>query len=491
MLDEQRHPSHRLDQQKYGFEPETELDLADIARFFHVNRLRLIGYFSLFLVVGLGALFAWRFTRPLKVQGRLVLSFKGIEKGEYPDGRKFSIGTLRSPDVVRAALMDTKLAGDRAAASRLSPDVEIAPVIPRSVAAKWTKQDKDGSPREEYFPSEYAVSFALAGLPREAGVRLFKALVRRYRDQEKDMESSALRLATKNIQSDYYLGLLQDSSYEYEDIPRIFDASVAPLNASLGVMFGNAADPVVQAGLKGVQNDLTAWSTTRLETLKALASAAGIVKNRETASARVRYRLNENNILIQQKTGEIADAFKLLAAVQKPQPLLIGQGGKDSAAPDAAALEHLIGGNYVSPVVKRIADLQQETKALEAEKIRLEKDAARIAQARVVVPGRLPAGYRDAVASASKELERIVGDYNAIVDQYLTTTVSNSIVVTDGPRVVREAPALNLQLALLVLLSGLLAVVWVRLETFSWATLEEPNPAPVTPEPIRRALQAE
>jgi len=491
MLDEQRHPSLRHDQQKYAFDQDAELDLLDITRFFYDNRLRLAGCFVLLLSIGLGGLFAWRFTRPLKVQGRLVLSFKGIEKGVYPDGRKFSIATLRSPDVVRAALMDAKLAGDRAAACRLSPDVEVAPIIPRSVAAKWAKQDKDGAPREEYFPSEYAVSFALAGLPREAGVRLFKALVRRYRDQEKDMESSTLRLATKNIQGDYYTGLLQDSSYEYEDIPRILDAGVAPLNASLGVMFGNAADPVVQAELKGVQNDLAAWSTTRLETLKALASAAGIVKNRETASARVHYRLNENNILIQQKTGEIAEAFKLLAAVQKPQPLLIGQAGKDSTAPDSVALGNLIGGNYISPVVRRIADLQQETKALEADKIRLEKDAVRVAQARVVAPGRLPAGYRDAVASASKELERIVGDYNAIVDRYLTTTVSNAIVVTDGPRVVREAPALYLQLAVIVLLSGLLAVLWVRLETFSWAAREETDPAPETPAPIRRALQAE
>lgn len=466
MLEEQTHSSRRQGQQIYAPEQDFEISLVDIVRFFYANGSKLITYFSLLMLVGLSGVFVWRSTRPLKVQGRLVLSFKGIEKGEYPDGRKFSIENLRSPDIIGQALVDAKIATDQAAASKLSVDVEIKPIVPKAVAMRWAKQDKEGAPRDDYFPNEFAVTLALGDLPRDRGLLLFDSIVKRYQEREKAAQLSSLRITGNGSQSNFYGNLLQDPNYDYGDILRILDSSVGPLNASISQILGNDLDPALQIGLKDIQNDLSVWSVTHLETLKAMTYGGGIVKNKEVSAARVRYRLSDYSIQIRQKTEEISEAFKLLAAVQKPQPMLVGQLGKETLSPaDSSALDRLINNNYVAPLVRRISDLQHETKALEAEKMRLERDAALIAQARSVAPGHLPSSYRDGVTVASKELEKIIDRYNSVIYQYLTMAIVGAITIKDGPAIARGGPATIYVLALIVLISGLFAIIWVHLET--------------------------
>lgn len=453
-----------LEDQSYAAQADFDFNLADVIRFFRLHRARLLAFFCLFFLVGASGLLVWRSFGPWRVQGRLVLSFKGIEKGEYPDGRKFNVETLQSPDVISAALINARLAKDRLAAGRLSPEVEITPVIPRYVVNRWAKQDKDGVRRDDYFPSEFAVSVSLPGLPMQAGPSFFMAMMQRYQEREKTEQVAALQLAQNGSRSGYYSNLLQDPNYDYDDLLRVFDASVVPLNAYLDRMLGRDLDPSLQAGLKDVQNELALWSMTHLETLRAMTYGGGLVKNKETAAARLRYRRNECLLQIRQKTEEAAEALKLLAVVQKPQPLLVARSGQDAAVPaDSVGLERLVSSNYVSPLVKRVSDLQQTLAALEAEKTRLEQHAAMLSQAHGVAPGRLPGAYLGAVSAASKELEKIVDHYNDVIGRYMTSTIAGSIAVKEGPILVRPGPSASLVLLLIIAASGLLAVAWVRL----------------------------
>ena len=95
-------------------------------------------------------------------------------------------------------------------------------------------------------------------------------------------------------------------------------------------------------------------------------------------------------------------------------------------------LDRLVGNNYLSPLIKRISDLQHEVKVLEAEKMRLERDSAAISPTRNVAPEQRSAGYQEAVKAAAQDLEKIFARYNSATSQYLTVAV-NAITVKEGP----------------------------------------------------------
>jgi hypothetical protein len=450
------------------FEPlpaahEAELPaFADAIRFVHRKRIALLVRFLLFAAMGLVVFAVWLWTTPRRVEGRVVLSFRGIERGQYPSERRFSPTDFRAPGVLSAALADAGIGSGRTDLNRVSASLEVLPIIPPEVLLRWRKADRDGAKREDYSPSEFALTLAIPNLSAAEEVRLFDAIVKRYQQRIRLEQIAALTFASTWSGASY-----QDliNRYDYWDIPYILDKNVELLNRYLRQLVEesqNYQDPISQFSFRDVQKEFAIWSATRLEALKGVTYQGRLVKNKETEILTSQYRLEDLDIQVLRGKDETAEAMKLLEASQKPPGISGTRSATREGLPivDSGVLDRLIKSDYLGPLVKRISELQEQTARVEAEKRRLEKNIAQLPLAHNVSPAELPASYRELVATVSGELGKIIENYNHLLDSYLTATVSKLVVVKDGPRATRGT-SVTLFLAGMLLVAVFLSVVAV------------------------------
>ncbi|HUN82242.1 MAG TPA: hypothetical protein VMV81_12125 [Phycisphaerae bacterium] len=105
------------------------------------------------------------FTRPFQsvtTTARVVFSFPGFEKGQYPDGSKFQPDDLRSPDVIAEALKRKGLDATEEVQSKVRSALTIEGIIPDSVVKERDKQRANGQPPRPYLPDEYAITLTLS-----------------------------------------------------------------------------------------------------------------------------------------------------------------------------------------------------------------------------------------------------------------------------------------------------------------------------------------
>ncbi|HEY8994464.1 MAG TPA: hypothetical protein VIM71_07380 [Lacunisphaera sp.] len=95
---------------------------------------------------------------------RVVFSFTGFEKGEYPDKSKFSPDDLRSPEIVAEALKRKGLDTTEETQSKVRAALSIEGIIPDSIIKERDKQRAAGQTPRLYVPDEYIFSLSL---PRE------------------------------------------------------------------------------------------------------------------------------------------------------------------------------------------------------------------------------------------------------------------------------------------------------------------------------------
>jgi hypothetical protein len=453
----------RIEVPEYEEEPPAPPTFREAIRFLHRKRVRLTAHFLVFASVGVLGLALWLLLSPPDVEGRIVLSFRGIGSGEYPSGKKFTTEDFREPRALVAALADAGIPPDRVDLKRLTANLTVIPIIPPEVVARWKKQDRDGAKREEYQPNEFRLRLRLAGIPKDSAVRLFDAILKRYREQVKYDREIALQFIS-DWQKKGYRDLIRN--YDYWEIPYILVENQGILTRSLKNLIEESAGYQDSLGLsfRDLQKDLGIWSATRLEALRALTYKGRLVKNKGAALLTAQYRLEDLEIESRALNDQTAEALRLVEVLQKPQALLATEDtGKQIPVVDASVMERVIRSDYLSPLVRKISELQEDRKDLEIRKNRLEKDVAYIAGAENVSPERLPQDYRELVPTLSRELSEIIEKYNRLLDRYLTETVANLVAVREGPRVTRGL-SLPVVLAVILLLSAVLALFSVVFE---------------------------
>ena len=78
-----------------------EPTFGDLVRFLWSRRVRLVTLFLLIAAILGTWLLLWRiFVARQVAEGTLSLSFRGMERHEYPSGRKFSVEDIRSPQAL-------------------------------------------------------------------------------------------------------------------------------------------------------------------------------------------------------------------------------------------------------------------------------------------------------------------------------------------------------------------------------------------------------
>ncbi|HLN81526.1 MAG TPA: hypothetical protein VK392_10080 [Thermoanaerobaculia bacterium] len=437
--------------------------------------MRLVAFFLIFASLGVLGLAAWLVLTPRVVEGRVTLSFKGIGSGEYPSGKKFATEDFREPDVLRAALLDAGISPDRVDLKKLSANLTVAPIIPPEVVARWKRQDRDGLKREDYEPSEFQLRLRLAGIPGDSAVRVFDAIVKRYRDHVKFEQKAALKFV-----SDWQKGGYRDliRNYDYWEIPYILVENQGVLTRSLKQLIEESAgyeDASLGMSFRDVQKDLGIWAATRLEALRALTYKGRLVKNKNAALLTAQYQLEDLDIEARALRDQTAQALRLVEMLQKPQPMIASENtGREIPVVDASVMERMMRSDYLSPLVTKISELQEDQRDVEMRKSRMEKDIGYIANAENVPFEGLPQEYRDLVPILSKELSTIIGKYNGLLDRYLTDNVTSLVAIREGPRVTRGV-SLPLVVAVILVLSAALALFAILFEHLFRSALRPAN----------------
>jgi hypothetical protein len=437
----------------------------DVVRLLYRQRVRLSLFALAFLSLGLAGLAAWHFSSARTAEGRLLLTFAGLERREYPSGARFSAEDIRSAEVLRGAVQTAGLVQRNLDLSALAAGVQVLPVVPAEVLARWKKADRDGVKREEFVPSEFDVVVASPELGDAEKLRLFDAIVQSYQARVKHDQRVRLRFVSASKIS------AQDliDHYDYWDIPQILSENMFLLAEYVGHLVDESReykDSLSQYSFRDVETELSLWGRMRLEPLKALTYRRQLVKDKETALLAAQYRMRDLAIQTGRLAAEEASALRLLEAAQKPASLAVSDASSRAGIPivDQPVIDRLMAGEYLAPLVQRISILQQRIQKLETERLRLERDMELLPGAHDVRASEVPANYHELLATSATELSAIVERYNRLLDDYTSATIEKQVTVTAGPRTVRSggSPA-ALVLGLAAIAVGLsVGAVWIE-----------------------------
>jgi hypothetical protein len=141
-----------------------EDDSIDFAELFGRLKRRLpliVGLAALGLALGAVGYFASGLFTDQTTTTRIVFSFPGFERGEYPDKSKFQADDLRSPEIIAEALKRKDLATNEAVQSKVRAGISVQGIIPDNIVKERDKLRASGQTPRLYVPDEYSLTLAL------------------------------------------------------------------------------------------------------------------------------------------------------------------------------------------------------------------------------------------------------------------------------------------------------------------------------------------
>lgn len=447
----------------------------DALHFLWNRRVRLARTFAAILFLGLIGMVIWML-RERVAEATLALSFKGIEKGEYPNQRKFSVADVAGLQVLRRAIREMGKEKVFPEVETLARGIEVVPVIPGEIQTRWKGQDKSGAKREEYFPSSFRMTARPKGMSAEESVQFLYAVLKAYQSQVKDEQLGALKFLGDVAR---YKPEELIRVYDYWDLPRILEENVMTLAGHLRTLTDEAKDfrdPKFNMSFQDLDQDLSVWSLTRLEALRGLVDGDRLVKNRDTMMKRLQARQEQVDIQVRGVTQELTEATKLLETVDRPRTTLAGPlSGKDGLPIiDTNALDRLVASDYLGGVVKRVTSLQERKARLQEKRWGAERDLTLLSKAQDVPLEKLPPAFQRDLSVVVSDLSRIIDGYHTLLRSYLDATVTSQVVLRDGPRVVRPGPPALFVLVGIIFGSAVLALLWLFIGTTFESAVRRP-----------------
>jgi hypothetical protein len=220
---------------------------------------------------------------------RVVLSFPGLEKGEYPDHSKFQPDDLRSPVIVAEALKRHGLDTAGEFQSQISEALNIEGVYPPSVAKERDRLLTSGLPVQFYVPDEYTLSLSLPDkfrLTKEQRAHVLNEIVSVYRENFQ-------RTHTKIPAGfGHVFDVLRNADFpEYE---QIFNEEIDRITAYLTEQLKldpSFRSPTTDLSFQDLLEQTQLFAQNRLSEPLELISLAGLSRNRAIAITKIDYAL--------------------------------------------------------------------------------------------------------------------------------------------------------------------------------------------------------
>lgn len=154
-------PSSRNPFRENDFDPSGGIDLRDLYSRLARGAALILGLGLVGFFLGGGGYLAFSPKVPITTSVRVVFSFPGFERGEYPDKSKFQADDLRSPVNIADAMRRLGLDSSDEALSKIRDAITIEGIIPDSIVKARDRIRASGQNPPPFLPDEYTVTLTL------------------------------------------------------------------------------------------------------------------------------------------------------------------------------------------------------------------------------------------------------------------------------------------------------------------------------------------
>lgn len=313
---------------------------------------------------------------PISTSTRIIFSFSGLEKGEYPDHSKFQADDVRAPYVVGKALKQEGFDISEETQSRIRGALSVEGIIPPSIARERDRLRANGQNPPIFIPDEYSVTltlprrFALSSRQRELLVNeIIQVYLQNFQQTYADLPGNFGNAFETLKNSDFYeyeLVLNQDVDKITQYLEEQLAKSPAFRSTSTNLTFSDLLE----------QTQL--FAQIRLNETLGLIYLNGLSEDRVTALMKMDYYLHNLADQENRAAEEEAVVKGLLAQVQaRDQNYVLGiksqaeDAHRQATVLDQSLVDSLVANDAYNFLVRRALDAGLKVKAIQSDKAKL------------------------------------------------------------------------------------------------------------------------
>lgn len=349
----------------------------------------IVGLAFIGLGVAAGVSLVLNRVQPIMTSTRVVFSFPGFERGEYPDKSKFQPDDLRAPALIAEAIRRQRLDTSVDFQSKIRGAIGIEGIVPANIVKERDRLRATGQTPPPYVPDEYQVSLTL---PRSASLsdkqrnQLLSEIVTVYREN--------FNRTYANVPLAFGSAFATLRNADFPEYQLILDKEIESISSYLEQLISKTTpDSQSTKSMEGANsfrstttnmsfNDLLEqtqlFAQIRLNETLGLIHQNGLSKDRSTAVVKMDYYLrvleNQERRAVEEEkvvtglltqTQERAQNYVLGVKSQAAQPR------SESPILDQGLIDSLLANDAYNFLVRRALDAGLKVKQIQAEKARL------------------------------------------------------------------------------------------------------------------------
>ena len=315
---------------------------------------------------------------PISTSTRVVFSFPGYAKGQYPDGSKFSPDDVAATDVIADAIKRVGFDQSSDFQTRIRSALSVEGVIPADISKARDHARALGEVPSAYVPDEFVVSLTLGrNFPldrRQRGI-LLNAIINAYRAKF-ERTYVDVPLAFGNA----FETLKNADYFEYE---QVLPEEVGNITSFLKEKLDEAKNyrsPTTNLSFSDLLDQTELFSQIRLNEILGIIRANGLSRNRQLVLVQMNYFLRT---LQDQEREAIEDESVIRDLLAKSESHSQGYvlGVKSEVAEqrpsapmlDQGLIDSLLANDAYSLLVRRALDAGLNVKHIQSEEAKLKE----------------------------------------------------------------------------------------------------------------------
>lgn len=332
----------------------------------------ILGLAALGLAITAGAYYASGQFQTIATSSRVIFSFPGFEKGEYPDKSKFQADDLRSPEIIADALRRKGLDATEETQSKVRAALSIEGLIPDSILKERDKLRAAGQTPRPYVPDEYTITLSLPrSFPMTARQRelLLNEIVSIYHEKFTRTYVAIPLNTGKAFES------LNDA--DYFDYDLVLNRESQNITSFLTQMVADARayrSPRTNLSFSDLLKQSQIFAEIRLNEVLGVIRRDGLSKDRNRAIVKMEYYLKtlgdeerlavENEKVVQSLLQQAQTREQNYALGVKSQA---NQPRSDSVVVDQGLVDSLLVNDAYNFLVRKALDASLKTRSIQSE----------------------------------------------------------------------------------------------------------------------------
>jgi hypothetical protein len=420
---------------------DDSIDLAEMFRRLRHGFIGTLGLALLGLAVGAIGYVAVGSFQIIDTSSRVVFSFPGFERGEYPDKSKFSSDDMRSPEIVAEALQRKGIPVTDEMQATVRAALSIEGIIPDSVVKERDKLRAAGQTPRVYIPDEYTLTLSLPRkfpLSPQQREQLLGEIVSIYREKftrtyvalPLEMGKAFESLAGADY-FDYDLVLSRESQNIIDFLAQMTEAARAYRSPRTNFTF---SDLHMQSQL---------LTQIRLNEVLGLIRRDGLSRNRGLALVKMDYylkTLGDQELLAVEEEKVVQNLLR--QAQEREQNYALGvrsQGGpqrSNDVVVDQGLVDSLLANDAYNFLVRRALDASLRTRRIQSEKAVLQErrnTMESFIQSNAMERAGALAQFQSSLDELRKVYEGLVNSVRLTYEDYQQQQYANAVRISMQP----------------------------------------------------------